>query len=156
MTATRGAWARASAVLVAVLVLDQITKALVRADVAIGSTRDLLPGVVDLVHVRNRGVAFSALSDQAGLVIAVIVVAIIGLLVYFARNATKPLVWLPVGMLAGGALGNVIDRIARGSVTDFVKLPSWPAFNVADVAITVGVLALVLVVELAARKEGKP
>ena len=153
MTARSG-WLRAAAIFAVVLVLDQVTKALVRADVQLGSREDLFAGV-DLVHVKNRGVAFSALSDQAELVITVIVLAIVGLLVYFARNATKAWVWLPVGMLAGGAIGNVVDRIARGSVTDFLKLPSWPAFNVADVAITGGVIALVVVVELTARREAR-
>jgi signal peptidase II len=56
-------------------------------------------------------------------------------------------VWLPTGLLLGGSFGNIIDRIRDGAVTDFVKLPSWPAFNVADIAITVGVLALLWVIE---------
>ena len=63
---------------------------------------------------------------------------------YFAAHADRPLVWLPTGLLVGGALGNLVDRARDGAVTDFIKLPLWPAFNLADVAITVGVLALVL------------
>ena len=59
----------------------------------------------------------------------------------------KPLVWLPTGMLLGGALGNVIDRLRDGAVTDFIKLPGWPAFNVADISITLGVLVLLYVTE---------
>ena len=65
------------------------------------------------------------------------------LLVYFARHATRPLIWLPTGMLLGGALGNVVDRLRHGSVTDFIKLPlGWPPFNLADASITLGVLIL--------------
>ena len=72
------------------------------------------------------------------------------LLTFFATHADRPLVWLPTGLLLGGAVGNLIDRTARGAVTDFIKLPRWPAFNVADIAITFGVLALLYVLEAAA------
>jgi signal peptidase II len=78
----------------------------------------------------------------------VIGVALLALLAYFARHATRPLIWLPTGMLIGGALGNIIDRLREGSVTDFIKLPlGWPPFNLADTSITLGVLILVLVIE---------
>ena len=67
---------------------------------------------------------------------------------YFALHSTRPLIWLPTGMLLGGALGNVIDRLRAGYVTDFVKLPlGWPPFNFADVSITLGVLILLLIIE---------
>ena len=69
------------------------------------------------------------------------------LLGYLARRPDRPWLWLPTGLLVGGALGNLIDRLAHGAVTDFVKLPLWPAFNVADMAITFGVLALLWVLE---------
>ena len=62
-------------------------------------------------------------------------------------HSSRPHVWLPTGLLLGGALGNVIDRVRDGAVTDFIKLPGWPAFNLADVAITAGVLALLYVLE---------
>ncbi|MBA2346921.1 MAG: signal peptidase II [Solirubrobacterales bacterium] len=140
------AWGRAGLVLAVVLLVDQITKALVRRDVKLGSSEDVFP-FVDLVHVRNRGVAFGAFEDSTALVAVVIGVAMVALIAYFATHRDRPLVWLPTGLLAGGAVGNLIDRVREGFVTDFVKLPSWPAFNVADMAITVGVVALVLVVE---------
>jgi signal peptidase II len=69
------------------------------------------------------------------------------LLAYFARHARRRLMWLPTGMLLGGALGNIIDRVREGAVVDFVKLPYWPAFNLADVAITFGVIVLLFVME---------
>ena len=59
----------------------------------------------------------------------------------------RPWLWLPTGMLVGGAIGNLIDRVANGQVTDFIKLPAWPAFNVADMSITFGVLILLWVLE---------
>jgi signal peptidase II len=74
-------------------------------------------------------------------------VALAGLLAWFALHATRPLIWLPTGLLLGGALGNIVDRLRDGHVTDFVKLPAWPAFNVADMAITFGVIALLIVLE---------
>ena len=139
-------WGRAALVAAAVIALDQVLKALVRGGVEVGEVRDLV-AFVDLVHVRNRGVAFSALEDQTALVVVVIAVAMAGLLWYFARHAARPLMWLPTGLLVGGAVGNLVDRIRLGAVTDFLKLPNWPAFNVADIAITVGVVGLLVVVE---------
>jgi signal peptidase II len=144
--ASGGAWARAALVMAAVIALDQATKALVRSSVAIGDRDGVFPGV-ELVHVRNEGVAFSRFSG-GGTVVAVIVgAALLALVAYFVTHLDKPLVWLPTGMLLGGALGNVIDRIRDGAVTDFIKLPGWPAFNVADVSITCGVLVLLYVTE---------
>ncbi|HEY0364775.1 MAG TPA: signal peptidase II [Solirubrobacteraceae bacterium] len=144
--ASGGAWARAALVMVAVIALDQATKALVRSSVAIGDRDGVFPGV-EIVHVRNEGVAFSRFSG-GGTVVAVIVgAALLALLAYFVTHLDKPLVWLPTGMLLGGALGNVVDRIRDGAVTDFIKLPGWPAFNVADISITCGVLVLLYVTE---------
>ena len=143
----RGAWGRAAAVLAVVLLADQVTKALVRDGIRRGSEDPVLPGL-KLVHVRNEGVAFGI--DPGGgttLLVAVIALALLGLVLYFARHQTKPLVWLPVGLLVGGAVGNIVDRIRDGAVTDFLKIPFWPAFNVADVAITFGVLTLLFVLE---------
>jgi signal peptidase II len=139
-------WLRAAAVAAAVIVLDQATKALVRHNVAQGDSDGVFPGV-QIVHVRNEGVAFSRFSG-GGTVVAVIVgAALLALVAYFVTHLDKPLVWLPTGMLLGGALGNVIDRVRYGAVTDFIKLPGWPAFNVADISITFGVLVLLYVTE---------
>lgn len=145
------AWARAGVVLALVLAVDQLTKALVRGGIDYGEEDPILPAL-KLVHVRNEGVAFGIDVGGPWLLIALIGVALCGLLVYFWRHAGEPWLWLPVGLLLGGALGNVIDRIHQGHVTDFLKLPKWPAFNVADVAITCGVIALLLVIELGERR----
>jgi signal peptidase II len=136
------------AVLVAALVifLDQLTKALVRADIERFEEVDLILGI-KLVHTRNTGVAFSMLSGGGPLVVIVAVIAVVALLAVFITHLRTRLIWLPVGMLLGGAAGNLIDRIRIGAVTDFVKIPHWPAFNVADIAVTVGVLILVFVLE---------
>ena len=142
----RGAWARAGAVLVVVLAADQIVKSLVTSGLARGEERDLVAGI-KLINTRNSGVAFGQLQDGGAIVAVVIAVAIGALLVYFARHAQQPLVWLPTGMLLGGALGNIVDRVREGAVVDFLKLPHWPAFNVADSAITIGVVILLVVME---------
>ena len=142
-----GAWGRVALVAAGVVVLDQATKALVRATIERGEREAVVPGV-DLVHTRNSGVAFGALSGGGAVVTVVIAVALVALLAYFATHVRRPLFWLPTGLLLGGALGNVIDRVRDGAVTDFVQLPlGFPAFNVADMSITVGVLTLLYVLE---------
>ena len=146
MGAATRAWMRAGLVALVVVALDQLTKGLVHSNVAVGEEDALIPGV-HIVHVHNEGVAFSALRGAGTLVAIIIAAAVLALVVYFATHATKPLVWLPTGMLVGGAVGNIVDRVRQGYVTDFVKLPAWPAFNVADMAITFGVILLVYVVE---------
>jgi signal peptidase II len=144
--AAGGAWVRAALVMAAVIALDQGTKALVRSSVAIGDRDGVFPGV-EVVHVRNEGVAFSRFSSGGTAVAVIVGAALLALVAYFVTHLDKPLVWLPTGMLLGGALGNVIDRIRDGAVTDFIKLPAWPAFNVADISITLGVLVLLYVTE---------
>jgi signal peptidase II len=137
---------RAGLVLAVVVALDQLTKALVRGGIEIGDEDSILPGV-SLVHVRNSGVAFGAFSGGGLIVVALVAAALGALLFYFFTHLDKRLVWLPTGLLLGGSIGNIIDRVRDGAVTDFVKLPAWPAFNVADVSITFGVLVLLWVIE---------
>jgi signal peptidase II len=142
-----GPWLRAVLVLVFVVLLDQLTKHAVESSIVQGEERKLLPGV-QLVDTRNHGIAFGFLpGSHIGVTIAVALV-LLGLLVYFARHSRTPLIWLPTGMLLGGAIGNVADRVRHGSVTDFVKLPlGWPPFNLADMSITLGVVILFLVID---------
>jgi signal peptidase II len=138
--------ARAAVVTLVVVAADQATKALVRANVELGDRDGVLPGI-DLVHVRNRGVAFGLFADGGLVLVAIGVVSVIALLAFFATHSRRPLVWLPTGLLLGGAAGNLIDRTRQGFVTDFIDLPLWPAFNVADSCITIGVLSLLYVLE---------
>jgi signal peptidase II len=142
-----GPWIRAVLVLVVVVAADRLTKHAVESSIVPGEERRLLPGV-QLVNTRNQGIAFGFLPGSHIAVTIAIAVALLGLLVYFARHSATPLVWLPTGMLIGGAIGNVVDRLRAGSVTDFVKLPlGWPPFNLADLSITLGVVILFLVID---------
>lgn len=145
MTAA-GTTLRAAALAVAVVAADQASKAIVRGAIGPGDRVAVIPGV-HLVYARNPGVAFSVFSNSGPLVVVIAVVALGALLVFFFTHLHRRLVWLPTGLLIGGAAGNLIDRIHAGEVTDFVKLPHWPAFNLADACITVGVLSLVYVLE---------
>ena len=154
MSVRARAWSRAGLVLAVVVLVDQVTKRLVRSGLAVGDEDPILPAV-KLVHVRNSGVAFGAFEGGGVIVVALVAAALGALLFYFFTHAERPLAWLPTGLLLGGALGNIIDRIRDGAVTDFVKLPGWPAFNVADMAITFGVLTLLLVLERGERDEAR-
>lgn len=140
-------WLRVALVLAAVVAADQLTKHAVNADIAQGDERKLLPGI-ELVNTRNHGVAFGFLPGSHIAITILIAVALVALLVYFALHTRERLIWLPTGMLIGGAVGNVVDRVRIGSVTDFIKLPlGWPPFNLADMSITFGVLILFLVID---------
>jgi signal peptidase II len=142
------AMARAAALGVGIIGLDQLTKRTVAQGIAPGQKEGLIPGV-HLVHVRNTGVAFGFFSGGGTLVLVLTLVALSLLVGYFVLHPDRRGLWIPTGLLVGGALGNLVDRLANGAVTDFIKLPYWPAFNVADMAITFGVLALLYVLDVA-------
>jgi signal peptidase II len=138
--------ARALAAAGAVFALDQGTKQAVTAWLERGERANVFLGL-DITNTRNTGVAFGAL-EGAGLVVAILIGISLGvLLAYFALNAAMPWLWLPVGMLVGGALGNLADRAREGAVIDFIDPVAWPAFNLADASIVIGVLVLLYVVE---------
>jgi len=139
-------WGRAAATLAVVVVVDQATKALAVARIDRGDEVNVFFGL-DLTNTRNRGVAFGALQGSATVVGLLIAAALVLLVGYFVLNASRPLLWLPVGMLLGGAAGNLVDRAREGAVIDFIDPTFWPAFNLADASIVIGVFALLYVVE---------
>lgn len=146
------AWAKAALVAFVVLLLDRASKQAVESSIAPGEERPFLPGV-QLVHTRNSGVAFGLLGGAQVYVTVALALVVMLVLLRFARRAGDGPVWLPTGMVLGGALGNVIDRLRFGFVTDFVKLPlGWPPFNLADAAITIGVLLLAVIVASAGER----
>jgi signal peptidase II len=133
----------------AVVALDQGTKALATSLVSRGDRVEVLP-FLHIENVRNEGVAFGIGGDISVVFVGATIVLLLGFLVFLAfRGGSGWLVWLPAALLIGGALGNLADRVRDGAVTDFISLPFWPTFNLADVAITAGVLLLLLDVERA-------
>ena len=135
-------WARALALIVVVVALDQLAKAVLEAEIESGEHVDLVLGF-ELVNVKNEGIAFGFLGDGGDLVLVVTLVALALVLVWFALAPPRPGLWIAVGLLVGGALGNLVDRVRDDGVTDFLDPPLWPAFNLADVAITAGVVVLI-------------
>ena len=140
--ATARAWSLAGVVCGLVFAADQAAKAAVESRLVPGQYEEVL-GPLELTLSHNRGVAFG-LAGGAGVKLVIttaLALAVIGFL--FSRDPQRPGMWLAVGLVAGGAIGNLADRIRADAVTDFIAVGSWPAFNLADVAITVGVLLLV-------------
>lgn len=145
MTKKRGLFL---ALFMAVIVAaDQITKALVRANIPFGTGVKLIPGVVQLTYVRNTGAAFSMLSGGRWLFLALVVVffAAVALLIR-KKILSKPVELWCLAAIGGGALGNAIDRAVTGEVTDMIEplFMEFAVFNVADVFITCGAIALVV------------
>jgi signal peptidase II len=130
-----------------VVVLDQGSKALATSLVSRGERAEVLP-FLHIADVRNKGVAFGLGGDISAFLIGATILVLTGLLVFLAtRDRSGWRVWLPAALLIGGALGNLADRVRDGAVTDFIDLPLWPTFNLADIAIVLGVLLLLLDVE---------
>jgi signal peptidase II len=142
------------AVATGIVVVDQVTKALVRAHVPIYDTVPVVSGFLNLTHVRNSGAAFGFFSSvdfpyKPAILALVATAAFVGIAFYAARTSThERLARFGLAMILAGAIGNLIDRLALGSVVDFVDVVfgSWHfwAFNVADSAITLGVIAMMV------------
>lgn len=137
------AWRLAGALCLLVVALDQGAKALIEANLVPGEQVDVL-GPLSLTLAHNRGIAFGLASGGGAVLIALSLVALAFVGALFARSPTRPGMWVAVGLLAGGALGNLIDRVRADAVTDYIDIFSWPPFNLADVAITLGVAVLAL------------
>ena len=137
------AWRAAVAACALVVIVDQASKQ-AAIDAVLGQPPIDLPLGFQIDYVTNEGIAFGLFDDGAALVILVTLTALAALVAWFASDPTRPNLWLATGLLTGGALGNLADRVRDGAVTDFIDPPSWPAFNVADVAITLGVLILLI------------
>jgi signal peptidase II len=149
-----GPWPRALTLAAVVLALDQITKQIVVAAIERGDPHEIIFGF-ELANVRNKGVAFGLLAGGEVPVLMITIGALALLLTYFAVHTDAPSLWVAVGLLLGGAVGNLLDRLRIDAVIDFLDPPFWPAFNLADVAIVAGVA--LLVVSLATPQEaGSP
>jgi len=137
------AWRLAAALCGLVVVLDQAAKAAIEAHLLPGETVEVL-GPLELTLSHNTGIAFG-LAGGGGVGLVLVAALALGVIAYvFSRDPGRPGVWIAAGLLAGGALGNLVDRVRAGAVTDYIQVGSWPAFNLADVAVTCGVLLLAL------------
>jgi signal peptidase II len=136
-------------VAIAVIALDQLAKWLVVQALAGGdsvSRIDVVAPWLGLVYVENRGAAFGLFQGSSDLVLLIAVALVVGIGVWFHRQGgASPLLPVATGLIVGGALGNIVDRIRFGYVIDFIAVGPWPKFNVADSAITVGVVLLFVV-----------
>jgi signal peptidase II len=137
-------WLALIIVAVACIAADQVTKGIVRSDLAYQEAIDLA-GPFQIHHVRNTGIAFGLFPGKAEPVTILTGIAVIWMLVYFGRaGARHPLIPVALGLLLGGSLSNLADRARQGYVTDFIDPEYWPAFNLGDVFITVGVILLLV------------
>ena len=135
-------WAGLAAVAVAAVVADQLTKHVVASEVTLDDEVRVL-GPFTIHHVQNSGIAFGLFSSATAAVIVLTLIAIGWMVAYFARSGARhPLLPVAVGLLIGGSVSNLSDRVRLGHVTDFLDFRYWPAFNLADSFIVIGVAVL--------------
>jgi signal peptidase II len=147
-------WAFAGVLAALVFLVDQVAKKAIEDNLVPGQYVEVL-GPLELTLSHNRGVAFG-LAGGAGIGLIAVTLAALGLVVYlFARDPARRGMWVATGLVAGGALGNLADRVFAGEVTDYIAVGSWPPFNVADIAITCGVALLALIYVREAEAESK-
>jgi signal peptidase II len=141
---TQRRWVRFALLALLVVILDQAAKGVIRATLEPRERIDVFPGF-QISRVANEGIAFGLFPGRQAIVAVLTVVALcaiaIALAGLVARNAT---VAAGAGLLVGGSIGNLIDRLALGAVVDFIDFARWPAFNVADCAITIGAALIVI------------
>ncbi len=135
-------WAGLVAVAAAAVAADQLTKQLVASRLPLGDEVDVA-GPVSIHHVQNSGIAFGLFASATSLVIVLTACAVAWMVVFFARSGSRhPILPVGLGLVIGGSLSNLVDRIRLGHVTDFLDVRFWPAFNLADSFIVVGVAVL--------------
>jgi signal peptidase II len=135
-------WASLGAIAAAALAADQLTKHVVASQVALDDEVKVI-GPFSIHHVHNSGIAFGLFASATAVVIVLTMVALAWMLGYFARSGARhPLLPVAVGLLIGGSVSNLADRIRLGHVTDFLDFRYWPAFNLADSFIVIGVAVL--------------
>lgn len=135
-------WLSLAIVVVAATCADQGTKRLVEAELGLGQAVELV-GPLAIHHVRNTGIAFGLFSDATTLVVVLTGTAVAAMVWFFHRAGRRhPLLPVSLGVLLGGSVSNLVDRVRNGYVTDFIDFDYWPAFNLADTFIVAGVVLL--------------
>jgi signal peptidase II len=155
--ATRRQWLALAAIALAAVVVDQVTKHVVAGSLRLGEGVHVV-GPFTVRHVENSGIAFGLFSNATAAVIVVTAIAIGWMLAYFARSGARhPVLPVALGLVIGGSVSNLADRVRLGFVTDFLDFRYWPAFNVADSCIVIGVgilLSALLLTEREPRSGG--
>ena len=150
--ATRAQWLALAAIALAAVVADQVTKHVVASNLRLGEGVHVV-GPFTIRHVQNSGIAFGLFSNATAVVIVVTAIAIAWMLVYFARSGARhPVLPVALGLVIGGSVSNLADRVRLGFVTDFLDFRYWPAFNLADSFIVIGVGILLAALVLAERE----
>jgi signal peptidase II len=149
-------WLALVAVAFAAILADQLTKQLVVTQLDFGESVDVA-GPLSIHHVRNSGIAFGLFSTWASAVTLLTAIAVAWMVAYFARSGARhPVLPVALGLLIGGSAGNLVDRLRLGHVTDFLDLRYWPAFNLADTFIVVGVAILLAALIASERHPRRP
>ncbi len=144
-------WVALAAIALAAVAADQLTKHIVTSQLKLDDAVHVL-GPFWIHHVRNSGIAFGFFSQATAVVIVLTGLAVIWMLVFFARSGSRhPILPVALGLVIGGSTSNLLDRVRLGYVTDFLDLRWWPAFNLADSFIVAGVLILLATLALAER-----
>jgi signal peptidase II len=145
-------WLGLAAVAGAAVAADQVTKAIVSSSLSLGESIDVV-GPLSIHHVQNSGIAFGLFPTATAGVIVLTGVAVAWMLVFFARSGGRhPILPVALGLLLGGSLSNLVDRVRLGHVVDFLDFRFWPAFNLADSFIVAGVAVLIGALLLADRE----
>jgi signal peptidase II len=132
-------WTGLAAVVAAAVVGDQLTKHVVTSRLGLDQSSHAL-GPLSIHRVENSGIAFGLFTSATSVVIALTTIAVVWMLVYFARSGARhPVIPAGLGLLIGGSVSNLVDRVRLGHVTDFIDFGWWPAFNLADSFIVIGV-----------------
>jgi signal peptidase II len=154
--ATPVQWLSLGAIVLAALVADQVTKHIVASNLSLGEGLHVV-GPFSIRHVQNSGIAFGLFSNATAAVIIVTAIAVGWMLVYFARSGGRhPVLPVALGLVIGGSVSNLADRVRLGFVTDFLDFRYWPAFNLADSFIVIGVGILLAALLLAEREPHSP
>lgn len=149
-------WLGLLAVAVSAVVGDQVTKHVVTSTLGLDDSVHVI-GPLSIHHVQNSGIAFGLFSQATAVVTVVTAVAVLWMVVYFARSGARhPVLPAALGLLIGGSLSNLVDRIRLHHVTDFIDFRYWPAFNLADSFIVVGVVILLVALLGADRAPSQP
>ena len=156
MGATWHQWVSLGLVAVAARCADQLTKAIVTSRLDLGDSVHVV-GPFSIHHVTNSGIAFGLFASATPIVILLTSLAVAWMLYFFARSGSRhPVLPVALGLVIGGSVSNLIDRVRLGHVTDFLDLKYWPAFNLADSFIVVGVAILLATLVAADREPRRP